>query len=191
MAACLVAGLLAVLLAVLLAGCSGDAEAGGGESRYIAGDGGITVVPPGKRGTPVALKGSTLDGAPLNVAALRGNPVVLNVWASWCPPCRKEAPTMQQAYEQLRGTGVAFVGLNTGDPSIEPAQAFERTYGISYPSLFDDGGKLLLSLHGAVPPKAFPTTLVLDADGRIAARVTGAMPSKQTLVDLVDDARAS
>lgn len=177
--------------AVLLAGCGGDAAAGGGESRYIAGDGGVTVVPPGKRGNPVALKGSTLDGSPLNVAALRGNPVVLNVWASWCAPCRKEAPILQEAYEELKAEGVAFVGLNTQDPSIEPAQAFERTYDITYPSLYDDKGRLLLALHGAVPPNSLPTTLILDAEGRIAARVTGAMPSKQTLVDLVDDARAA
>jgi thiol-disulfide isomerase/thioredoxin len=184
----LVVPALLALVSALLAGCSGDAEAGGGETRFVSGDGALTIVPESKRGLPVAMEGTTLQGEPLNVTSLQGKPVVINVWGSWCPPCREEAPALQKAYETLKADGVAFVGLDTGDSSVEPALAFERTFGITYPSLFDDEGRLLLALRGAVPPKAIPTTLVLDPQGRIAARVNGALPSTQTLVDLVHDA---
>jgi thiol-disulfide isomerase/thioredoxin len=186
------AGVLAAasLAVVSLAGCSGDAASGGGDTRFIAGDGAITVVPVSKRGDAVDLKGDTLDGTPLSVAGLRGKPVVLNVWYSTCGPCRAEAPALNEAYRKLQPSGVAFVGLNSIDSDPDAAKAFERTFATPYPTLFDDSGSLLLGLRGAVPPKAVPTTLVLDAQGRIAARVTGALPSATTLVDLVHDADA-
>lgn len=182
---------LLALAVTLLTGCAGDADPGGGETRFVAGDGAITIVPEDERRAPVALEGTTLAGDPLNLTTLQGKPVVINVWGSWCAPCRQEAPALQAAHETLTSDGVSFVGLNTGDPDVEPAQAFERTYGITYPSLYDDKGTLLLALRGAVPPKAIPTTLVLDAQGRIAARVNGGLPSTQTLVDLVHDATQS
>lgn len=179
---------LGALVVAGLAGCGGDAGSGGGDSRYISGNGAITVVPPEDRGAPIALQGTTLDGEPLNIASYRGNPVVVNVWGSWCPPCRAEAPALKEAHDRLKADGVQFVGINNLDADPESAKAFERTFQVEFPSLVDDDGRLLLSLRGAVPPKAVPTTLVLDAQGRIAARVNGALPSATTLVDLVRDA---
>ncbi len=116
--------------------------------------------------------------------------VVLNVWGSWCPPCRKEAPALVEAAASLKSKRVAFVGINTQDPDPSQALAYERTYGVTYPSLVDDGGKLLLALQRAVPPDAIPSTLVLDPQGRVAARFSGAIPLR-TLEDLVADVSAT
>jgi thiol-disulfide isomerase/thioredoxin len=178
----------AVALALSTAACAGT----GGDTpdtRYVAGDSAVTVVPADKRGEPVELAGSTLAGYSLDVATLRGKPVVLNVWASDCAPCRKEAPQLQAAYDTLGGE-VAFVGINTREPDPAQARAFERRFGITYPSLVDDGGELLLNLRGAVSPSAIPTTLVLDESGRVGARVNGPTTTA-TLVGLVEDVRGS
>jgi thiol-disulfide isomerase/thioredoxin len=173
------AALAVALLAVsALAGCGSD-------GTTASSDGTITILPAGKRGDPVALAGNTLEGAPLDLATMRGKVVVLNVWGSWCPPCRKEAPDLQRAYEQLRPKGVEFVGIDFNDQSPSQAVAFQRTFGITYPSLADDGGKALLSLRGAVSAATIPSTLVLDTQGRIAVRVSSTVTTA-TLVDLVD-----
>lgn len=174
-----------VLLAVV--GCSSQPQQQGAGTAFVSGNGVVTLVPDERRGEPVALAGSTLDGDQLDVAALRGKPVVLNIWGSWCSPCRKEAPQLQAAYRELREDGVAFVGINTRDTTAG-ALAFERRFAIEYPSIVDTGG-LLLQLRGALGPKSYPTTLVLDAQGRIAARVSGPV-TQVTLRDLVRDAGA-
>jgi thiol-disulfide isomerase/thioredoxin len=184
----LVGGVCAVLMIAGGAACSGSSGAGTG-NNFVAGDGTITLVPPARRGQPVTLSGTTLEGRPLDLATLRGRTVVLNVWGSWCPPCRKEAPDLQAASTELAPRGVDFVGINYRDTDAAQAVAFQRTFGVTYPSLVDDGGKLLLALRGAVPPAAIPTTLVIDAQGRIGARISGGT-TKVTLVDLVQDVLA-
>lgn len=187
------AALLAVpLLAAALSACSGggsptpDASVDG--QNYVSGDGTITFLAAGQRGEPVALAGESLEGAPIDLTSLRGKVVVLNVWGSWCPPCRKEAPDLQEAYEQLKPQGVEFVGINFRDPDPAPALAFQRTFGITYPSIRDEGGETLLALRGAVSPNAIPSTVVLDTQGRIAARASTAVTTT-TLTSLVDDVR--
>ncbi len=181
------AGLIVLGLtgALVLAGCSGSSK-GTGTSAYPIGDGAVLQVPAQQRGEPVTLKGTTLDGKPLDVASLRGQTVVLNVWGSWCPPCRKEAPALVAAASDLASQKVTFVGINTRDASVAQALAYQQKYKVTYPSLVDDGGKLLLALKGAVPPNAIPTTLILDRQGRVAARFSGEI-TKVTLVDLVGD----
>jgi thiol-disulfide isomerase/thioredoxin len=182
-----VARCAAIALGLLLALCACTNSDATGTSGFVSGDGAAVQVAVAKRGEPVDLKGTTLDGDTLDVASLRGRTVVLNVWGSWCAPCRKEAPALVAADKELASKNVAFVGINTRDDSSAQAKAFEQTYGITYPSLVDDGGELLIALRGAVPPKAIPSTLILDPQGRIAARFNGAI-SQQTLVDLVTDA---
>jgi thiol-disulfide isomerase/thioredoxin len=180
------AAVAALAVALALAGCSGDGQRGSG-SGYVAGDGTVNVLPARDRPQPVALAGATLDGNRLDLATLRGKPVVLNVWASWCPPCREEAKGLQAAHEQLEASGrAAFVGINFRD-DLDGARAFNRSKGITYPSLVDDGdGSLLLALRGAVSPSSLPATLVLDGQGRIAARVNGAVTTS-TVLGLVDE----
>lgn len=165
---------------VLVAACGGGAAAGQGSEPLI-------VLPPQHRQAPVVLAGPTLGGGRLDLAPLRGRVVVLNVWGSWCGPCRKEAPELERAYTQLKPRGVAFVGIDTRDEDAS-ARAFVAEFSITYPSLVDDG-TLLLSLHGAAPPSAVPTTLVLDPQGRVAARVLGATDAT-TVTGLVEDVLA-
>jgi thiol-disulfide isomerase/thioredoxin len=183
------AGALAVLALAAgpaLAGCA-SADAGAGRAaNFVAGDGSVRVLAESERPAPIALSGRTLEGGTLDVASLRGKVVVLNVWGSWCPPCRKEAPDLQAAATALEDRGVAFVGLNVNDRDPVPALAYQRTFKIRYPSLVDDGGRSLLALRGAVAPNAIPSTLVLDRQGRIAARISGAT-TRATLVGIVED----
>jgi thiol-disulfide isomerase/thioredoxin len=172
--------------AVLLAGCSatGDAVAG---QNYRSGDGTVRWLAPSSRHAPVELRGTTLTGARFDLKSLRGHVVVVNVWASWCPPCIAEAPALQQVHEQTQAEGVAFVGIDN-ESDVAAATAHERRFGVTYPSIGSDGGRVLLSLRGTLPPVATPSTLVLDRQGRVAARVLGRV-SADTLSGLVDDVR--
>ncbi|HVF19001.1 MAG TPA: TlpA disulfide reductase family protein [Mycobacteriales bacterium] len=177
--------LAATLLAAPLAACEGD----GGSSdsaRSCSGsqvaDGSATVVPERERCPAPTLRGSTLDGEPFDVADLRGSVVVLNVWGSWCAPCKKEQPELQRAADDLAADGVRFVGINVRDRTTGNALAHNRRYAVTYPSLFDPSAKLVARFRD-LPPSAIPTTVVLDREGRIAARVLGAT-SYAELVDL-------
>jgi peroxiredoxin len=176
----------ALLAGALLAGCS-SGDDGGADRGYVAGDSAVLPVPPEKRREPVRLSGETIDGQALDLATLRGKPVVLNVWRSDCAPCRKEAGELRAAATDLGRQNASFVGLNTGD-QLASAKSFERRFAVGYPSLFDPGD-LLISLRGSVPPNALPTTLVLDRQGRIAARISGAT-TRRTVVGLVQDVLA-
>ncbi len=179
--------LAAGLAATATAGCSSSGDAS--VANYVGGDGTITQLAADRRGAPIALSGTTVENDLLDLASLRGKTVVLNVWGSWCPPCRKEAPDLQAAYTQLAGSGVAFLGINVRESDLAGAAAFQKTFGVTYPSLVDDGGDLLLSLRGAVAAKTIPSTLILDPQGRIAARISGPT-TRATLVALVQDVQS-
>ena len=174
---------------LLLAGCTSDdgiaGEDGGG---YISGDGTVLIIPAGDRDEVPVWGGDTVDGATIDSAALDGV-VVLNFWYAGCPPCRVEAPDLQAVYAEY-GTDVTFVGVNIRD-SAPTASAFEKEFGVEYDSILDVSTRDVLSAFaGDVPPSAVPTTLVLDADGRVAARISGLLPSQTTLSDILDDVLA-
>ena len=177
----------AVAAVALLAGCTSDGS-GGGANGYVEGDGTVQLLGDDERREPVALAAPTLDGERLDIASFRGKVTVVNVWASWCGPCRKEAPELKAAAAELGPEGVAFVGVNSRD-TADNARAFERKYGPGFPSIVDSGPQML-AFGGAIPPSAFPTTLLLDERGRVAARFSGPI-TKITLADMVDDVRAS
>ena len=124
------------------------------------------------RDEPVRFRGTTLDGGTFDVADHRGEVVVVNVWGSWCPPCIAEAPDLQEVWSEVRGRGVQFVGVDFRD-NTAAARAHERRFGVTYPSIEDQAGRVLLALRGSLPPRAIPSTLVLDRRGRVAARVLG------------------
>jgi len=113
--------------------------------------------------------------------------VVVNVWGSWCPPCRAEAPMLAGAARDLKSRDVEFLGINTRNPEQAGPRAFERRYKIPYASIYDPGGRTLLAFHGTLPPNSIPSTVVIDRRGRVAASVIGSV-SRTTLDDLVDDA---
>ncbi len=167
---------VAVTAALLLAGCTTAAGAGTPvdqpEQNYVSGSGTITEVPAADRGDPIELAGETLDGDTLDLADLRGQVVVVNVWGSWCPPCRAEAPVLKAVSDDLVGDDVAFVGIDTRD-SDAAARAFVENVGLDYPNIIDRDGVKLLAFHGDINPQAIPSTLVLDRQGRVAARVVG------------------
>ncbi|MFB4305572.1 TlpA family protein disulfide reductase [Actinomadura sp. GTD37] len=166
----------AVALCGLLAGCAGTNAAGsgpdGGDNRFISGDGNITEYGPAGRKSVQDVAGERLDGKAFKLSELKGQVVVVNFWASWCAPCRGEAPSLEQVYTENKGKGVDFIGVNFKDSKAN-GQAFERKFKVTYPSLFDADGQVTLAFR-EVPPSAIPSTLVLDRQGRIAARIIGA-----------------
>jgi len=164
----------ALACALALTGCSGQSDPTEGPpspqlETLDTGDDGVIAV--GDRQAAPALAGTTLDGEPLDVTDLRGQVVVLNFWASWCAPCRAEAKTLNEVAARTAPQGVRFVGVNVKDER-SPAQAFERRQQVSYPSLHDQPGRLLLKFRRIVPQTP-PTTLVLDRQGRIAGFYAG------------------
>lgn len=181
------------VLAMALAGCTGshgNAAPTSGDTLFVSGSGAVTLIPPDKRGAPIALSGELVDGGNYDVAAHRGTVFLLNVWGSWCAPCRREAPDLARAWvtEQHKGD-VQFLGLNTREDATAAAVAFERRFGITYPSLRDPDGQLQLTFRSTLPPKAIPSTLVLDRQGRVAARIIG-VGSELTFTELIDQVRA-
>lgn len=180
-----------VLLA--LAGCAGhgasvSSAAPGDQTGFVAGDGTVTVVAPDQRSPAPALAGQTLDGRSWALADHRGRTVVLNVWASWCAPCRAEADDLRMAARELASVSVDFVGLNTRD-SPTAARAFLTRFGIDYPTVVDADGGLQAQFADTLPPQAIPSTLVIDAQGRVAARIIGRV-STATLTGVVSDVAA-
>jgi len=169
---------------LLLTGCDDLDKTG--DKGYVTGDGFVTTVAPSERGEPVSYDGDDLDGNPLSLAEMRGKPVVVVVWGSWCTPCRAEAPAVVKAADEL-GDAAHFVGVNIRDASPVKGQAFVRSQGIDYPSYFSPGGDALLAFQGKLEPRTIPAFVVLDGDGRIAASIIGSLPSTQTLVDLTQD----
>jgi thiol-disulfide isomerase/thioredoxin len=177
--------LVIAALALALAGCaSGGTGTGGGDgtSGFVAGDGSTVILDPAARAAAPAVAGTTLDGAKLDLASLRGKVVVVNFWASWCAPCREEAGALEKVYGETRAKDVAFVGIvSGGKDSIANAQAFTRRFAISYPSLYDGDNSLVLAFRGQMSPAAIPTTLVLDRQGRVAARALDAVDRSRLL----------
>jgi thiol-disulfide isomerase/thioredoxin len=181
---------VAVVAAVLLlAGCtSRDGIAGEDGGGYVSGDGTVLIVPAADRSEVPAWGGDTVDGASIDSARLDGV-VVLNFWYAGCPPCRVEAPDLEEVYQEY-GDRVTFLGVNVRD-SAATASSFEREFGVTYDSILDVSTRDVLSAFaGQVPPSAVPTTLVLDAEGRVAARISGMLPSATTLGELIDDVLA-
>ena len=162
-------------LAVLLAACGTDTSDryASGDAGYVSGDGVAVEIPAEERDEEIAFSGTTYDDEPFDLADTRGEVTVLNVWYASCPPCRKEAPDLQEIHEEYLDQGVAFLGVNVRD-AAGPAQAFEESYGITYPSLPDPDAEIMYSLRGQVAPNAVPSTLVIDREGRVAARISGA-----------------
>ncbi|MEW2359726.1 TlpA disulfide reductase family protein [Spirillospora sp. NPDC029432] len=168
------AGVLAAC--ALLAGCAGTNASqngpGGSENRFISGDGNVQEIKPAERKAAPQAAGTTLDGKKVALADFKGKITVVNFWASWCAPCRGEAPSLEQVHKETEGKGAQFLGVAFKDGQ-ENAKAFERKFKVSYPSLFDADGQITLAFR-EVPPNAIPTTLVLDRQGRVAARIIGA-----------------
>ncbi|MFE7896639.1 TlpA family protein disulfide reductase [Streptomyces sp. NPDC057424] len=179
--AALTAGLAAAALLVSACG-SGGTSGGGGNTNFVTGTDGIATAAKGERTPAPDLSGRTITGKTLDVADYKGKVVVLNVWGSWCNPCRAEAKYFAKVSKAYAGKGVQFVGINTRDTNLKSATAFEEDFGIPYPSLYDPTGKLMLRFErGTLNPQTVPSTLVLDRDGKIAARSLSALSEERLL----------
>jgi thiol-disulfide isomerase/thioredoxin len=192
---------LAAASALLLAGCASDPLADqyreGSGKNYIAGDGTISEFDASQRGEPIEFSGETVDGGTFDSAETLGGVTVVNFWYAGCAPCRVEAPILEEVSQSFgvgeepsadaENPGVAFVGVNVRDQA-GTAASFEQTYGVSYPSILDvNDGTAQLAFAGDVPPAAVPTTIVLDRQGRVAARVLGQLTDASILESIIDD----
>ncbi|MBZ5739292.1 TlpA disulfide reductase family protein [Nocardioides mangrovi] len=180
-------GVGAALVGVLALGGAGCTSLqGSGDKGYVSGDGSLTLVARPERADPIVLSGEDLDGKELDLADFRGKPVVVPVWGSWCGPCNGEAPDLVAAAKEL-GDEATFVGINVRDGSAAQARSFVKSYDVPYRSFYSPDSKALLAFTGTLTTTSTPATVVLDADGRVAASVLGTIPSTQTLVDVVRD----
>ncbi|MDH6145081.1 thiol-disulfide isomerase/thioredoxin [Kitasatospora sp. GP30] len=167
------AAVLTAAAALTLAGCSSSGSGGSGDAQagFVMGSGGIATVPVTARTAAPAISGNDLEGKPTALSDFQGKIVVLNIWGSWCSPCRAEAKGLEQVYEKYKGQGVQFLGINTRDTDVTNAKRFEDLNGISYPSIYDpDGTQILKFPKGSLNPQSIPTTVVIDRQGRLAAR---------------------
>ncbi|WP_458040572.1 MULTISPECIES: TlpA family protein disulfide reductase [Bacteria] len=190
-------GWTAALLAfgIVLSGCAAnDALAeqyrNGSEKGYISGDFQVVEIPEPDRGDPVVFDGVTETGETVSSDDYRGGVLVVNFWYAACGPCIVEAPFLEEVSQDYQERGVAFLGVNTYD---QPATAlsFAQDNNVTYPSVIDvNDGRVKLAFAQLTPIQATPTTLVLDRDGRVAARIIGQLASASILSTLVDGALA-
>jgi thiol-disulfide isomerase/thioredoxin len=160
--------LSSALLSVLtLSSCASGGLSKANENAFVSGSGVAVYIKPELRKTAPELLGPTLSGTALKIA--KNQVVVVNVWASWCSPCRAEAPLLADFANRLAGK-VQFVGIVTRD-NISAAAAFVNRFKIPYPNFIDDS--LLADFRGSLLPNAIPTTLIIDANNRVAVRISG------------------
>ena len=182
--------LAALILCLLLTACAGtnanQPVRTGSEQGYPDVGKRLTQIPPDQRTVLPPVSGPALGGDQvLSTQDHLGQVVVINVWGSWCGPCRKEAPDLQAAYTETSDIA-QFIGITSKDYDPAQAEAFVRAFKITYPSIYDPTGKTLLAFAGQLPPSAIPSTMIIDRQGRLAVRVLGEI-SKITLVAMIND----
>jgi len=180
----------AVLGIGLLAAC-GPQDSGAGDvvgQGFVSGDGSVKQWDAGDRGDVVTVEGTTFEGDDVSTADWLGDVVVVNTWYAGCAPCRAEAPDLVALANDREADGVRVLGINTEDEA-GAATSFQRTFDVPYPSVADSTGKVVARLSGVVPLQAVPSTVVLDAEGRVAARVIG-QAEASTLDAIVDEVLA-
>jgi thiol-disulfide isomerase/thioredoxin len=167
--------------ALLLSGCSGGGTSSTAEN-FIAGNGLVTFILPSERQPAPEISGDTLNGIPY--LQPKGRVVILNVWASWCAPCRAEAPALAALSNMY--PEVSFVGLLTRD-NFSTARAFVKRFKIPYPTLVDES--ILIKFRNSLVANAIPSTLVIDRNGKVAARISGEI-TVASLTDLINKVEA-
>ncbi len=163
----------AASVTVVLAGCGSSPSPG--TVSEAAGEATITRVAPADRKPAPTVTGTTFDGKTFTLADHKKSLVVLNFWASWCPPCRAEGPGLVSVSTALAPQGVQFVGINAKENDEAAARAYAAAIKSTYPTVLDRDGTIGLAFttNGTLPPDAIPSTLVVDREGRLAARILG------------------
>ncbi|KQX05332.1 MULTISPECIES: TlpA family protein disulfide reductase [unclassified Leifsonia] len=185
---------IAFAAVVSLGACTSDPLAdqyrAGSGKNYVAGDGTVTEIDVDDRGEAIDFSGTTQDGEAFDSTEHAGDVLVVNFWYAGCAPCRAEAADLESINQEFGDDGATFIGVNVRDQSAQ-AQAFDEKYGVTYPSIMDlESGAVQLAFAGKVPANAVPTTLVLDKQGRVAARILGQLQSPSILETLVRDTLA-
>jgi len=190
----LVAGIVASL--ALLSGCSSSSDGLAAtygevaEQDYFSSDGAYSFFASANRGNAITFSGVTDMSGPWTSEEHLGDPIVVNFWFAGCPPCRLEARDLAALHEEFVGDGVQFIGVNILDQP-ETAITFAREFGIAYPSLMDvESGAVRLAFAGEASPNAVPTTVVLDRDHRVAARINGLITDVGLLQTMINDVLA-
>lgn len=175
---------MAIALGAATAGCSDGGSDPAAQPGFVAGDPASTFVQVADREPAPDLTGPLLGGGTYSLATDRGDDiVVVNVWGSWCGPCRSEAAALEEVYQEVKDKGVQFLGINTRDQEAQ-ALAFVANKGITYPSLVDDGA-MQAGFASSLPVAGIPTTFVIDRSGRVAARAVSEV-SYTRLLELVE-----
>lgn len=174
--------LIAAVVFALVSCAPGDAVQSPG---YVSGDGTVTIFAESDQPDPLVLTGTSFTDDAIDVADFRGQAVIINTWYASCPPCRAEAPDLVAIDAR---DDAQVVGINGRDDAAT-AEAFGRTFDVEYPSIDDANGSAIAALQGLVAVNAVPSSVILDPDGRIYARVIGRV-EPSTLTTLVDDAVA-
>ena len=154
------------LTSLLLTGYAGGGLSNTNENAYVAGSGSAIYINQADRKDAPIISGETLTSGEKTLN--RNQVTVINVWASWCAPCRAEAPLLQDFSVQY--PEVQFAGVLTRD-NISSAKAFYENFKITYPTFIDDS--LLIGFKGSLIPNAIPTTLIIDKQGKVAVRISG------------------
>jgi len=153
-----------LILAISLSACGNSSQVA--SKSYVAGNGTVTFIDSKDRKLGPTFSGLTLDGE--NFELPHGGVVVINVWASWCAPCRAEAPTLAALARKYKGA--VFLGILTRDSEVA-ARAFQSRFDLPYPTLVDDS--VLLKFRDTLSANAIPSTILIDKKGRVAARISG------------------
>jgi thiol-disulfide isomerase/thioredoxin len=183
----------AAFVVLALAGCSsndgGIADtANNPDAGYVTVKGSDSFYGPEDRADPVDFTATTTDGETVDAADYRGKVLVLNFWYATCPPCRTEAPILDEVSNAYPSEDVVFLGVNVRDDAAT-ANTFDESFGIDYPSVLDaDTGNVQFALAKTIPANATPSTLVLDTEGRVAARMIGELESAAQLGGYIDAA---
>ena len=173
----LLAALAISALVLTTSACANDSLAdqfrSGDNKNYIAGDGTVTEFALGSRPKAANWSGVTESGEEISSTQLEGVITVMNFWYAGCAPCRIEMPELIELQTEFLPEGVQFIGVNVRD-SAETSLAFARRIDMNFPSVMDaKTGSVVLGFTGVVTPQAVPTTLVIDAEGNVSARVLG------------------
>jgi len=183
--------LIAVAVSLALAGCTSDSLAtdynsSDANTNYVSPDGTTKTIAAADRGAAVTWSGTTDRGDTVSSSDYAGKVVVLNFWYASCPPCRAEAARLEKLNTTYSPQGVVFVGVNVQDGG-PTARSFEKAHGVTYPSILDaDDGSMRLAFAGKISPTAVPTTLIVDAKGRVAARFSGLITSPSLVATILD-----
>jgi thiol-disulfide isomerase/thioredoxin len=163
----LIISLLITSCATPVSNISSDSESG-----FVSGDGTSVFLSKSERKSAPELENVDFLSTEIDLDSLKNKVVLINVWGSWCSPCRKEAPELEELYLKNKTNNVEFIGINIRDSKIS-ANRFIENFSITYPNIFDRDGKLLLGYKDSLPANAIPSTILIDKNGLVAARQLG------------------